>query len=210
MVIRIPRRRLSYFLFYKPHGVLSQFTSEWGRKSLQDYGPFPSDVYPVGRLDAASEGLLLLTNDNHLKHRLTDPRFRHPRTYLVQVERVPDERALRELRDGVTIEGKVTQQADIQLLDREPALPPRPVPVRFRKNVPTAWLSITLREGRNRQIRKMTASVGYPTLRLVRSAIGELTLEGLTPGGMRALTGEEVRRMLQRTSGSFRNVPGDF
>lgn len=208
MAARTSQKQFSYFLFYKPYGVLSQFTSEWGRKGLKDYGPFPSDVYPVGRLDAASEGLLLITNDNHLKHRLTEPRFRHPRTYLVQVERVPDERALRKLREGVAIEGRVTQQADLQLLVGEPSLPPRPVPVRFRKNVPTAWLSITLREGRNRQIRKMTASVGYPTLRLVRTALGELTLKGLAPGEMRALTEQEVRRLVQKTSGSFRNARG--
>jgi 23S rRNA pseudouridine2457 synthase len=209
MAARTAERQFSYFLFYKPYGVLSQFTSEGGRKSLKDYGPFPSDVYPAGRLDATSEGLLLITNDNRLKHRLTEPRFRHPRTYLVQVERVPNEDALRRLREGVTIEGKITQRAEIQLLDGEPSLPPRPVPVRFRKNVPTAWLSVSLREGRNRQIRKMTASVGYPTLRLVRTAIGELTLEGLAPGGMRPLTEEEVGRLVQRTSGSLADAPED-
>ena len=180
---------LSYILFNKPYGVLSQFTEEGGRTSLSSFGPFPPDVYPVGRLDAESEGLLLLTNDNALKHRLTDPKFGHPRTYLVQVERIPDEKAIRKLATGVMIGGRKTQPADVRLLDNEPSLPPRPVPIRFRKNVPTAWLEITLREGRNHQVRRMTAAAGYPTLRLVRVAIGEFTLGTLPPGGSRTIPG---------------------
>jgi 23S rRNA pseudouridine2457 synthase len=192
-----PIQRRHYILFYKPYGVLTQFTREAGHQSLADFGPFPSDVYPVGRLDADSEGLVLLTNDNRLKQLLTEPRFNHPRTYHVQVERIPDADALQQLRVGVTIEGKKTKPADVRLLEAEPGLPPRPVPIRFRKNVPTAWIEITLREGRNRQVRKMTASVGHPTLRLVRTKIGEVTLEGLAPGEWRELSVEEVRGLMK-------------
>lgn len=192
-----------YILLNKPYGILSQFTRESGHHSLADFGPFPSDVYPVGRLDADSEGMLVLTNDNRLKHLLTEPRFNHPRTYLVQVERVPDEQALQKLRAGVIIEGQRTKPAEVKLLSTEPELPPRPVPIRFRKNVPTAWIEITLTEGRNRQVRKMTAKVGYPTLRLVRTKIGNLTLRGLSPGQWRELRPEEVQGLTDRrqTSG---------
>ncbi|HEY4613103.1 MAG TPA: pseudouridine synthase [Bacteroidota bacterium] len=184
--------RYHYILFNKPYGVLSQFTSEAGRMTLKDFGPFPRDIYPVGRLDADSEGLLLLTNDNAVKHRLTDPRFEHPRTYLVQVERIPTQEALRRLSEGVVIEGKKTKPAEVRLLDGEPKLPPRSVPIRQRKNVPTAWIELTLREGRNRQVRKMTAAVGHPTLRIVRIRIATLSVEGLLSGEHRVLTeGEE-------------------
>ncbi len=183
-------------LFYKPYGVLTQFSHEAGHQSLADFGPFPPDVYPAGRLDADSEGLVLLTNDNRLKRLLTEPRFDHPRTYAVQIERIPEEDALRQLRDGVVIEGQKTKPADVRLLSAEPDLPPRPVPIRFRKNVPTAWIEITLREGRNRQVRKMTAKVGHPALRLVRTKIGEMTLEGLAPGESRELKPEEVQRVM--------------
>lgn len=199
-------RSLHYILFHKPYGVLSQFTSEHGHASLKDFGPFPADVYPVGRLDLDSEGLLLLTNDNALKHRLTDPKFEHPRTYLVQVERIPDSAALRKLRAGIVIEGKKTKPAEVRLLETEPALPPRSVPIRFRKNVPTAWIEITLREGRNRQVRKMTAAVGHPTLRLVRVKIGTLTIEGLDVGESRTLTAEEVASLRNSVSSLPRNL----
>ena len=180
-------------LFYKPYGVLSQFTrgGEW--KTLADFGPFPENVYPAGRLDADSEGLLLLTDDNRIKRRITEPRFMHPRTYVAQVERVPERVTIERLRHGVMIEGKKTRDACVTLLGGEPDIPPRPVPVRFRKTVPTAWLELTLTEGRNRQVRKMTAAVGHPTLRLIRTRIGDLSLEGLSPGGWRSLTAEEVR-----------------
>jgi 23S rRNA pseudouridine2457 synthase len=202
------RSHLHYILFNKPYGVLSQFTPacrnsafrragtpEHGHKTLRDFGPFPSDVYPVGRLDLDSEGLLLLTNDNALKHRLTDPKFEHPRTYLVQVERIADEATLQKLRSGVVIEGKKTKPAEVRLLETDPALPPRSVPIRFRKNVPTAWLEITLREGRNRQLRKMTAAVGHPTLRLVRVTIGPISIDGVEPGMSRTLTPEELHSL---------------
>jgi 23S rRNA pseudouridine2457 synthase len=180
-------------VFYKPYGVLSQFTHEGKWKTLADFGPFPDTVYPAGRLDADSEGLLLLTDDSRITRWITEPRFKHPRTYAVQVERVPGSAALERLRHGVNIEGKKTMEADVILLSDEPDFPPRPVPIRFRKSVPTAWLQLTLTEGRNRQVRKMTAAVGHPTLRLIRTRIGDLTLEGLSPGMWRKLTGEEVR-----------------
>ncbi len=186
---------MTTILFFKPYGVLSQFTREAGHQSLADFGPFPGDVYPAGRLDADTEGLLLLTNDNRLKHRLADPRFFHPKKYLVQVERVPDAEALRRLREGVMIDGERTRPAEAVLLAQEPDLPPRPVPIRFRRNVPTAWIALTITEGRNRQVRKMTASAGHPTLRLVRVQIGDLALGGLKPGEMRTLGVAEVNTL---------------
>ena len=187
-----------YFLFYKPFGVLSQFTKEGKYKTLKDFGPFPPDVYVAGRLDAGSEGLLFLTNDGELKHKLTHPRFNHPRTYLVQVEGNPTSDALERLRNGVDVLGRRTKPADIRLLENEPSFPPRPVPVRFRKAIPTSWIEITLREGKNRQVRRMTAAVGFPTLRLVRTKIGTLSLEGLQPGESRPVTQEEVKRLITR------------
>jgi len=183
-----------YLLFYKPYGVMSHFTDRMGRPTLADYVPIPG-VYAAGRLDRDSEGLLLLTDDGWLIHRLTDPRFGHPRAYLVQVERVPSEEALEALRRGVVIEGRRTRPAEVELLTGEPALPPRPVPIRSRKGVPTAWLRMTLREGRKRQVRRMTAAVGHPTLRLVRVGIGPLALVGLAPGQWRELTEEELQAL---------------
>jgi 23S rRNA pseudouridine2457 synthase len=196
-----------YLLFYKPYNVLCQFTVEDDRtrndkdsaqlrQTLKDYIPVP-DVYPVGRLDQDSEGLLLLTNDGPLQHRLSDPKFAHPRTYWVQVERMPDEAALQQLRQGVTIQTYRTRPAQVHLLEIEPELPPREPPIRFRKNVPTAWLEMTLTEGRNRQVRRMTASVGFPTLRLVRVGIADLRLTGLTPGQWRDVTPAELASLKQ-------------
>ena len=184
---------VTVILFYKPYGVLSQFTRGGDWKTLADFGPFPESVYPAGRLDADSEGLLVLTDDNRIKRRITEPRFMHPRTYVVQVERVPEREAIERLRHGVMIEGKRTRVASVTLLVGEPDIPPRPVSIRFRKTVPTAWLEMTLAEGRNRQVRKMTAAVGHPTLRLIRTRIGDLSLEGLSPGAWRSLTAEEIR-----------------
>jgi 23S rRNA pseudouridine2457 synthase len=192
---------LRYFLLHKPYGVLCQFSGEGDRASLASFGPFPRDVYPAGRLDADSEGLVLLTNDNRLKHFLLDPRFGHERTYLVQVEGIPDAKALERLRGGIIIDGRRTRPARVKARVGEPPLPPRSVPIRFRKHVPTSWLELTLREGRNRQVRRMTAAVGYPTLRLVRISIGTLFLEGLEPGDSRPLTPEERKTL-------FRNVLG--
>ncbi|MCS7082591.1 MAG: pseudouridine synthase [Bacteroidetes bacterium] len=192
------RRRFRYLAFYKPYGVLSQFTDPAGRPTLKAYIPVPR-VYPVGRLDLDSEGLLLLTDDFWLRHRLMDPRYGHPRTYWVQVERIPTEAALRQLAQGVVISGGYrTRPARVRIIP-EPALPERPVPIRYRKTVPTCWLELELREGKNRQVRRMTAAVGHPTLRLVRVAVGPITLEGLSPGRWRDLSQQEVRRLRELT-----------
>ncbi|QZZ19058.1 pseudouridine synthase [Leptothermofonsia sichuanensis E412] len=189
-----------YLLFHKPYNVLCQFTDDQStaqprsappRSTLKDYISVPA-VYPVGRLDYDSEGLLLLTNHGQLQHRLSNPKFQHSRTYWVQVERIPDETALQQLRQGVQIQGYCTRPATVTLLPQEPDLPPRNPPIRFRKSVPTAWLAMTLTEGRNRQVRRMTAAVGFPTLRLVRVKIAHLSLEGLQPGQWRDLTPEEL------------------
>ncbi|HZV00402.1 MAG TPA: pseudouridine synthase [Planctomycetota bacterium] len=178
----------------KPYGHVSQFTPKGGHPGLAPLVQVPS-VYPVGRLDHDSEGLLLLTDSGPLAHRLTDPRFEHPRTYWAQVERVPTPEALARLREGVVIEGQKTRPAQARLLDAEPTLWPRNPPIRFRKNVPTAWIELVLREGRNRQVRKMTAAVGFPTLRLVRVAMGAVSVTGLLPGEWRDLTPEELARL---------------
>ncbi len=196
-----------YILFYKPYGVLSQFTDHPSqdclRPTLKDYIPVPS-VYPVGRLDTDSEGLMLLTNDGKLQNRLCHPRFAHPRTYWVQVEHIPDDLALIQLAQGVVIQNYHTRPAQVQLLSVPPHLPPRDPPIRFRKNVPTAWLEITLTEGKNRQVRRMTAVVGFPTLRLVRVAIGFLRLDGLELGQWRNLTGAEVAQLKRLKTSDFR------
>ena len=187
------RLHFHYFMFYKPFGVLCQFSRVDEKKTLADFGPFPKNVYPAGRLDHDSEGLLLLTDDGAVQHALLEPRFRHPRTYLAQVERVPGPEALEKLRSGIEIEKQQTLPAEVMLLDQEPPLPPRSVPIRFRKSVPTAWIELTIFEGRNRQVRKMTAATGHPTLRLIRIRIGDLTLGELEPGEHRVLTETEVR-----------------
>jgi 23S rRNA pseudouridine2457 synthase len=184
-----PRLSRTLVLF-KPYDVLCQFTDAAGRLTLKEYVTEPG-VYPVGRLDRDSEGLVLLSNDGNLAHRLTDPSFEHPRTYLVQVERVPASSALEALREGIVLSDGRTRPAEVELLEESPTLPDRPVPIRFRKNVPTAWLRLTLREGRNRQVRRMTAATGHPTLRLLRLAIGPIELGNLTPGQCRELTAEE-------------------
>jgi 23S rRNA pseudouridine2457 synthase len=186
-----------YLLFYKPFNVLSQFTGDTGKATLTDFGPFPKSVYPAGRLDYDSEGLLLLTDDNQLKHKLLEPTFAHPRTYLAQVERIPDKEALHRLCSGVVIDGKKTLPSEVRLLDEEPILPERVPPIRFRKTVPTAWIELTLREGRNRQVRKMTAAVGHPTLRLVRIKIGAVGIGTLKPGQHRRLTQNEITQLQQ-------------
>jgi 23S rRNA pseudouridine2457 synthase len=192
--------RYHYIIFNKPYGVLCQFSKSEGKETLANYGPFPKDVYPAGRLDADSEGLVLLTDDGRLKHMLLEPRFRHPRTYCAQVEHIPTAELLDQLRAGVLIEGKETLPAQVERLDHDPEFPLRTVPVRFRKNVPTAWLRITIYEGRNRQVRKMTAAIGHPTLRLVRIRIASISLGALKPGEHRALSTKEIGE-LRRTVG---------
>jgi 23S rRNA pseudouridine2457 synthase len=188
----MPPGRRRYLAFFKPFDVLCQFSDAGGRATLKDYVRVPG-VYPIGRLDRDSEGLLLLTDDGPLAHRLTDPRYEHPRTYLVQVERIPTPEALEALRRGVVLNDGPTRPAEVERLEADPPLPDRPVPIRFRKNVPTAWLRLTLREGRNRQVRRMTAAVGFPTLRLVRVAIGPIELGDLQPGHWRELTEEDSK-----------------
>ena len=190
-----------YILFYKPYGVLSQFTDgngETQRSTLKNYISIPG-VYPVGRLDWDSEGLMLLTDRGQLQHRLSHPQFEHQRTYWAQVERIPDADAIAHLQQGVIIEKYRTRPAKVQLLNSEPQLPPRNPPIRFRKNVPTAWLEISLTEGKNRQVRRMTAAVGFPTLRLVRVAIAHLKLGELQPGQWRDLTADELNLLLKLT-----------
>jgi 23S rRNA pseudouridine2457 synthase len=184
-----------YIIFHKPYGVLSQFSQETPKHStLKDYIDVP-DVYPVGRLDWDSEGLLLLTNNGRLQHRLAHPRFGHKRTYWVQVERIPDADAINKLQTGVEIQDYRTRPAEVKLLPEEPPVCDRTPPIRFRKNIPTAWLEITLTEGKNRQVRRMTAAVGYPTLRLLRVSIANLQLDGLQPGQWRELTPSELKSL---------------
>ncbi len=168
----------------KPYGVLCQFTDVDGRRTLAEFVR-QKDVYAAGRLDHDSEGLLLLTDDGRLSHRLTDPRHKQPKTYLAQVDGEIDEAALQALRHGVMLNDGPTLPVDAAFADEPDWLWPRDPPVRFRKNIPTSWLSLTLREGRNRQVRRMTAAVGFPTLRLIRVRIGEHALDGLAPGESR-------------------------
>jgi 23S rRNA pseudouridine2457 synthase len=183
---------------HKPYGFLSRFTSDGSaHRTLAELG-LPADVWPIGRLDADSEGLLVLSSDKALVARLLDPAHAHWRTYIVQVERVPDATALRQLEDGVVIDGKPTLRAHARLLPDDAIGWPRDPPIRFRKKVPTAFVALALTEGRNRQVRRMTAAVGHPTLRLVRVAIGELLLGDLAPGAHRVLDEVEMKRLLAR------------
>tara|TARA_R110000787_G_scaffold37604_3_gene95319 strand:+ start:931 stop:1488 length:558 start_codon:yes stop_codon:yes gene_type:complete len=178
-------------LFNKPFGVLSQFTDAGTagspRKTLSDFIDVPG-VYAAGRLDQDSEGLLVLTNDGQLQNRISDPKFKQPKTYWVQVEGVPDEAALQALRTGVTLKDGKTAPAKAEAISEPENLWPRNPPIRVRKSVPDSWISLTITEGRNRQVRRMTAAVGYPTLRLIRSRIGDWALAGLPPGEWRDTT----------------------
>ncbi len=169
-----------YIAFYKPYGVLTQFTGEEGDKTLADYS-LPKDVYAAGRLDKDSEGLLLLTNDGIFNQKLTNPKSQKEKTYLVQVENIPSEQSLEKLRKGVQIKDYQTRPCKVRIMG-DLDIPPRDPPIRERKNIPTSWLEIKISEGKNRQVRRMTAKIGHPTLRLIRVAIGKLTLENLTPG----------------------------
>jgi 23S rRNA pseudouridine2457 synthase len=193
-----------YLVFHKPYGVLSQFTDSGGRPTLADYIPIPN-VYAAGRLDMDSEGLLLLTSDGDLVHYLTAPASKVPKTYWVQVERTPDSAALEQLRQGVVIQGTRTRPARVRVLDMEPNVPPRSVPIRFRKSVPTAWLEMEISEGMNRQIRRMTAQVGHPTLRLIRVGIGAVCLGELPCGMWRPLHKDEMQALRPPSNTSSRS-----
>jgi 23S rRNA pseudouridine2457 synthase len=187
---------LLYYIIYKPFHVLSQFTSQDGKQSLKDFFKVPTDVYPVGRLDYDSEGLLILTNDQQLNHRLLHPSFAHEREYWVQVDGDIDQPAIDKLQAGVSIniDGKVyrTKKCKAKKFNVAPQLADRNPPVRYRKNIPTSWISLVLQEGKNRQVRKMTAKTGFPTLRLLRYRIATLTIDKLLPGEMIAMGKEEI------------------
>jgi 23S rRNA pseudouridine2457 synthase len=181
--------------FHKPYGVLSQFTEDIpGQKTLVSFG-FPPRVYPIGRLDADSEGLLLLSDEPELNEFLLHPRHAHRRTYWAQVERIPTAEALAQLARGVEIRGHRTLPCRVYGLDPQPSLPPRDPPIRFRKHVPDCWIALKMIEGKNRQVRRMTAAIGHPTLRLIRVQIGGLELGGLAAGRWRALGPEERERL---------------
>ncbi len=180
-----------YIIFHKPYGVLTQFTDEGDRPTLKDYINVPS-VYAVGRLDRDSEGLLLLTNNGIVQHKLSDPKFHHPKTYWVQVEGIPTAEAIAQLEKGVIIQEYKTRPAKVKLLSTEIDIPPRNPPIRYRASISTTWLEIILTEGKNRQVRRMTAAMGFPTLRLIRVAIADLAIAGLEAGQWRDLTEQEI------------------
>lgn len=184
---------MRYLLFHKPFAVMPSFTDPEGRATLKEFVDVPG-VYAAGRLDYDSEGLMLLTDDGEVIHRLTDPRYDHPKTYCVQVEGVATEAQMEQLRRGVVLRGERTKPAEAVIIP-DPGFAPRPTPVRHYH--PTTWLRVTLREGKKRQVRRMTAAVGLPCLRLVRVGIGPLTLGSLPPGAWRSLTGQEQRTLLK-------------
>jgi 23S rRNA pseudouridine2457 synthase len=175
-------------LFNKPYGVLSQFTPEGKWRALAEFIPVKG-VYVAGRLDADSEGLLLLTDDGRLQAQIADPKHKLEKTYWAQVEGIPDEVALDKLRAGIALPDFTAQPAKVRLIEEPPGLWPRDPPIRHRAAIPTAWLEIRIAEGKNRQVRRMTAAIGYPTLRLIRAAIGAATLDGLAPGAWRRIEG---------------------
>jgi len=176
--------------FHKPYGVISQFTPDGSaNRTLAEFG-FPPGVYPLGRLDADSEGLLLLSDEPELNERLLHPRHGHRRVYWVQVERIPNAEALKRLSKGVAIQGRKTFPCRAWILDPQPDVPPRDPPIRFRKSVPDCWIGVELTEGRNRQVRRMTAAIGHPTLRLIRVQIGGLELGDLAAGKWKTVSRE--------------------
>lgn len=190
-------KALYYYKIYKPFGVLSQFTDSEGRETLSNLYNFPEDVYPVGRLDRDSEGLLLLTNDKKLTDLLLNPKFGHKREYSVQVERIPSEADLSRLREGVIIDKVKTKPAEVSFLGDKIKYHDRTPPIRFRKNIPDAWIKLILTEGRNRQVRKMTAAIGFPTLRLIRTRIENIKLDNMKIGEVLNLSKDELSTLLE-------------
>ena len=185
--------------FHKPYGVVSQFTPESSKsRTLAEFG-FPRNVYPIGRLDADSEGLLLLSDEAELNQRLLHPRHGHRRGYWAQVERIPTPEALRKLEKGVLIRGRKTLPCRARILEPPPALPPRDPPIRFRSNVPDCWIDLELSEGKNRQVRRMTAAIGHPTLRLLRARIGGFELGDLAAGKWKVVTAQERKLVFKLT-----------
>ena len=189
-----------YAIIYKPFNVLSQFTSQEGKQTLKDFFDVPVDVYPVGRLDYDSEGLLILTNDKKLNHQLLNPTFAHTREYWVQVDGAITNDAIHSLQNGVDInvDGKMyhTKKIKASIFKTVPAVPERNPPIRVRRNIPTSWIKLQLTEGKNRQVRKMTAAAGFPTLRLIRHSIEKCNIEGLQPGDMRLFSKKEINHFL--------------
>ena len=181
---------------------MSQFTSQEGKQTLKDHFDVPTDVYPIGRLDYDSEGLLILTNDKKLNHTLLNPAFTHEREYWVQVDGAITQQAIDQLQRGVdiTVDGKKyrTQKCKASAFETDPIIPVRNPPIRFRKSIPATWLKLVIAEGKNRQVRKMTAAVNFPTLRLIRYRIGNITIEGLEPGEMRIVEQAEIHKLLSK------------
>jgi 23S rRNA pseudouridine2457 synthase len=189
-----------YFIIYKPYLVQSQFSAHEGKQTLADFFKVPKDVYPVGRLDADSEGLLILTNDKALNHRLLHPSFAHERMYWAQVDGAVTNEAISNLEKGVTINVDgimyATKPCKAKLLTSEPIVPPRTPPIRFRKDIPAPWIELILTEGKNRQVRKMTAAIGFPTLRLIRNRIEQIMLSDMQPGDMIELSKSSIYKKL--------------
>ncbi|MEO8117670.1 MAG: pseudouridine synthase [Bacteroidota bacterium] len=189
-----------YYIIYKPFKTLSQFSKVPGKKTLSDFFTLQKDIYPVGRLDEDSEGLLLLTNDASVNNKLLDPLFAHTREYLVQVEGTISQDAITKMAKGIVINvnGKIytTKPSVVTMQNEEPNVPERNPPIRFRKNIPTSWINIILQEGKNRQVRKMTAAAGFPTLRLLRTRIANIELGNLQPGEIKMLDKKTVYKKL--------------
>ncbi len=186
------QKQFKYYIIHKPYNVLSQFTDKQKRKTLADVFNFPKNVYPVGRLDMDSEGLLLITDDKVLTDFILNPKNRHEKEYYVQVEGIPDAEAIKKIEEGVIIQGRKTLPAKVKEIE-DPKFPARIPPIRERKNIPVSWLSISIVEGKHRQVRKMTAAVGCPTLRLIRVRLKKLKLGKLNSGEVRELSPEEVK-----------------